>query len=78
MRVKWDSMGKDQLLPGYNVQLGICDEYIAMYDVKQYASDRDCFPQFGRFPPRLIFATLFSPLLRNRSQATQFWVACIA
>ena len=36
-------MGNDQLLPGYNIQLGLCDEYIAVYDVKQYASDMDCF-----------------------------------
>ena len=44
MRIKRDYMGNDQLLPAYNVQLGICDEYIAVYDVKQYASDMDCFP----------------------------------
>lgn len=43
MRVKRDYMGNDQLLPAYNLQLGICDEYIAVYDVKQYASDMDCF-----------------------------------
>lgn len=53
MRVKKDYMGNDQLLPAYNVQLGICDEYIAVYDVKQYASDMDCFPdlmeRFHRF-----------------------------
>lgn len=36
-------MGNDQLLPGYNIQFGVCDEYIAVYDVKQYASDMDCF-----------------------------------
>lgn len=42
-RMKRDYMGNDQLLPGYNIQLGICDEYIAVYDVKQYASDMDCF-----------------------------------
>ncbi len=36
-------MGNDQLLPEYNIQLGICDEYIAVFDVKQYASDMDCF-----------------------------------
>lgn len=43
MRVKRDYMGNDQLLPGYNIQLGICDEYIAVFDVLQYASDMDCF-----------------------------------
>ena len=42
-RMKKDYMGNDQLLPGYNIQLGLCDEYIAVYDVKQYASDMDCF-----------------------------------
>lgn len=58
MRVKRDYMGNDQLLPAYNVQLGICDEYIAVFDVKQYASDMDCFPslmerfcqQYGQYP----------------------------
>ena len=30
-------MGNDQLLPaGYNIHLCVCDEYIAVYDVKQY------------------------------------------
>lgn len=43
MRIKRDYMGNDQLLPSYNVQTAICDEYIAVIDVKQYASDMDCF-----------------------------------
>ena len=43
MRMKRDYMGNDQLLPGYNVQVGVCDEYIAVFDVQQYASDMDCF-----------------------------------
>lgn len=42
-RMKKDYMGNGRLLPGYNIQLGLCDEYIAVYDVKQYASDMDCF-----------------------------------
>ena len=42
-RMKRDYMGNDQLLPGYNIQMGLCDEYIAVFDVKQYASDMDCF-----------------------------------
>ena len=42
-RMKKDYMGNDQLLPGFNVQLGICDEYIAVFDVLQFASDMDCF-----------------------------------
>lgn len=36
-------MGNDQLLPAYNVQAAICDEYIAVIDVRPYASDQDCF-----------------------------------
>ena len=43
MRMKRDYMGNDQLLPGYNIRLGACDEFIAVYDVRQYASDMDCF-----------------------------------
>ena len=43
MRVKRDYMGNDQLLPAYNIQMGICDEYIAQYAVYPYASDMDCF-----------------------------------
>lgn len=58
MRVKRDHMNNDQLLPAYNVQLGICDEYISVFDVKQYASDMDCFQPLvekfnaahGRYP----------------------------
>ena len=43
MRMKRDYMGNDQLLPAYNIQLGIVDEYIAVVDVMQYRSDMDCF-----------------------------------
>ena len=43
MRIKRDYMGNDQLLPAYNVQAAICDEYIAVIDVKPYAADQDCF-----------------------------------
>lgn len=58
MRMKKDYMGNDQLLPGYNIQMGICDEYIAVYDIKQYASDMDCFQPlmekfnktYGKYP----------------------------
>ena len=57
-RMKKDYMGNDRLLPGYNIQLGVCDEYIAVYDVKQYASDMDCFQPliekfnhiYGKYP----------------------------
>ena len=58
MRMKKDYMGNDQLLAGYNIQLGLCDEYIAVFDVKQYASDMDCFQPlmekyssiYGKYP----------------------------
>ena len=58
MRMNKDYMKNDQLLPGYNVQLGICDEYIAVFDVMRYASDMDCFAPlmkrfallYGRYP----------------------------
>lgn len=43
MRVKRDYMGNDQLLPAYNMQAVICDEYIAAIDARQYASDMECF-----------------------------------
>lgn len=43
MRIKKDYMGNDQLLPAYNMQVAVCDEYVAALDVKQYASDMDCF-----------------------------------
>ena len=43
MRIKRDYMGNDQLLPAYNMQVAVCDEYIATVDVQQYASDMDCF-----------------------------------
>ena len=43
MRMKRDYMGNDQLLPAYNVQIGVADEYIAVVDVNHYRSDTDCF-----------------------------------
>ena len=43
MRIKNDYMGNDQLLPAYNIQIGVADEYIAVVDVMQYRSDIDCF-----------------------------------
>lgn len=58
MRIKRDYMGNDQLLPAYNMQVAVCDEYIATFDVKQYAADVDCFVplmekhnnQYGKYP----------------------------
>ena len=43
MRLKKDHMGNDQLLPAYNLQMAVCDEYIAIVEVKPYASDMECF-----------------------------------
>ena len=58
LRFKRDHMGNDQLLPGYNLQLALCDEYIAHYGVFAYASDMDCFQpmmegffkRYGKYP----------------------------
>ena len=50
MRVKRDYMGNDQLLPAYNVQIAVADEYIAVVDVQQFRSDMDCFvPLMNKF-----------------------------
>ena len=50
MRMKKDYMGNDQLLPAYNIQVGVADEYIVVADVSQYRSDMDCFiPLMERF-----------------------------
>ena len=43
MRMKTDDLGNDQLLPAYNVQIGVADEYIAVVDVYQHRADMDCF-----------------------------------
>ncbi len=43
MRVKRDYMGNDQLLPAYNVQIAVADEYIVAVKALQYRSDMDCF-----------------------------------
>lgn len=56
MRVKKDYMGNDQLLPAYNLQIAVCDEYIAEFGVYQYASDSDCFrPLMQKFHDRYGF-----------------------
>lgn len=60
LRCKRDYMGNDQLLPSYNVQFGVVDEYIAVCDVYQYGSDSDCFEplmeefyeNYGQYPKR--------------------------
>ena len=43
MHLKKDYMGNDQLLPAYNIQIGVADDYIAVLDVNHYRSDMDCF-----------------------------------
>ena len=62
MRIKTDYMGNDQLLPAYNVQIGVADEYIAVVDVNLYRSDMDCFvPLMEHFKqPPFICAFTFS------------------
>lgn len=58
MRIKRDYMGNDQLLPAYNMQIAVCDEYIAVVDAQKYASDMDCFvplmekykKAYGKYP----------------------------
>lgn len=56
MRIKTDYMGNDQLLPAYNVQIGVADEYIAVVDVNHYRSDMDCFiPLMEQFHSRYGF-----------------------
>lgn len=58
MRVKKDYMGNDQLLPAYNLQCVVADEYIVLPQVFQYATDMDTFvplmlefkERYGYFP----------------------------
>lgn len=58
MRLKKDYMGNDQLLPAYNMQIAVCDEYIAAATAEQFASDMDCFiplmekfhSYYGKYP----------------------------
>ena len=58
MRFKKDHTKNDQLLPGYNLQMVICDEFIAHYGVYAFASDMDCFQplmegffeRYGKYP----------------------------
>ena len=39
MRMKRDHMRNDQILPGYNIQIGVADEYIVVADIYRYRSD---------------------------------------
>lgn len=40
----------NQLISSYNIQVGICGEYITVIDTYQYATDCDCFiPLMGKF-----------------------------
>ncbi len=53
MRMKRDYMGNDQLLPGYNFQIMVCDEYIVAGRAFPFASDMDCFqPMCKEFEKR--------------------------
>lgn len=47
MRMKKDYMGNDQLLPAYNIQIRVADEYFAVAEVMQHRSDMDCFVDAG-------------------------------
>lgn len=61
MRMKKDYMGNDQLLPAYNIQIGVADEYIAVADVMQYRSDMDCFvPLMEKFHELYVFLSEIS------------------
>lgn len=58
MRMKRDHMRNDQTLPGYNIQIGVADEYVVVADIYRYRNDQDCFQplmekfreQYGRYP----------------------------
>ena len=39
--LRGDGGERCQLLPAYNVQIGVADEFIAVIDVSQYRSDMD-------------------------------------
>ena len=51
-------MGNDQLVPTYDMQAAVCDEYITVIDEKSYASDMECFVSlmekfneiYGKYP----------------------------
>ena len=56
MRIKTDYMGNDQLLPAYNVQIAVADEYITVARIFQYRNDMDCFvPLMEEFNERYSF-----------------------
>lgn len=40
-------MENDQLLPAYNVQVSVADEYKVVVNVNQYHSDMDCMFVYG-------------------------------
>lgn len=61
MRMKKDYMGNDQLLPAYNVQIGVADEYIVVVKAMQYRSDRGSVP----IPAVFIFESCRIPQKRG-------------
>ena len=58
MHVKKDHMRNDQLLPAYNIQIGVADEYIMVGGAFRSRSDMDCFrplmekfyEHYGKYP----------------------------
>ena len=76
MRMKKDYMGNDQLLPAYNIQIGVADEYIAVAEVMQHRSDTSIW-QKKTYPDitasRLsgvysVFVSIFSPVYASDIQ----------
>ena len=62
MRIKKDYMGNDQLLPAYNIQVGVSDEYIVVPDVQQYRTDHDCYiPLIEKFHKMYGFYPKYTP-----------------
>ena len=56
MRIKTDYMRNDQLLPAYNVQIAVADEYLTVARIFQYRNDMDCFvPLMEEFKERYGF-----------------------
>lgn len=50
MRVKKDYIGNEQLIPAYNMQVAVYDEYVAAVTTEQFASDMG----MGCFVPLMV------------------------
>ena len=72
-------MGNDQLLPAYNFQIGVADEYIAVVDVTQHCSDIDCFvplmEKYMKFPMYKKEAT--DEKYHNNPRPTKMGILCV-